>query len=488
MITLPSTPRQAFIAGKFKDARSGETISTLNPANGKQLAAVAACAAADVDEAVLAARSAFEVGSWSRAAPSERKRVLLRFANLLESRADEIAALDCLEGGKPISETRQGDVTQTIACFRWYAELIDKLYDRVAPTAPNILAMIVREPIGVAAAVLPWNFPALMFAWKAAPALASGSSIIIKPAEQTSLSALLMGQLAAEAGIPDGVLSVLPGYGHQAGEALGRHNDVDLVSFTGSTEVGRYFLRYSSDSNLKRIVLECGGKSPQLVLADAPDLDVMIDHVLAAGFWNMGENCSCGSRLIVHRSRHDELVERLRQALAEWKIGDPSEADTKVGPLIEVEHLNKVMGYIQAGTREGAKVVTGGTRVLEATGGYFVAPTILDEVRSTMSVARDEIFGPVLSTIVFDDEEEGVQLANDTNYGLAASLWTQSLDKAVKVSRALKAGTVSVNCFSEGDDTTPFGGFKQSGFGGKDKGIEALEQYTELKTIWMQTR
>ncbi|HET6523099.1 aldehyde dehydrogenase [Sphingopyxis sp.] len=488
MITLPSTPRQAFIAGKFKDALSGQTIATVNPATGQEIASFAACNTADVDEAVAAARAAFEAGTWSREAPAERKRVLLKFADLLEGRLDDIAALDCLEGGKPITETREGDVAQTIACFRWYAELVDKIYDRVAPTPSDILGMIVREPIGVAGAVLPWNFPALMFAWKVAPALASGTSIIVKPAEQTSLSALLMAQLAAEAGIPDGVLSVLPGYGHEAGEAMGRHNGIDLVSFTGSTEVGRYFLRYSAESNLKRIVLECGGKSPQLVLADAPALDVMIDDVLAAAFWNMGENCSCGSRLIVHRSRKDELVDGIKNGLAQWKIGNPQDADTKLGPMIEPGHLEKVMGYIEAGKEEGAQIVTGGTRILEETGGYFVAPTILGDVTNSMSVAREEIFGPVLSTIVFDDEDEGIKIANETDYGLAASVWTESLDKAVKASRAIKAGTVSVNCFSEGDDTTPFGGFKQSGFGGKDKGVEALDQYTELKTIWIKTR
>ncbi|WP_328842742.1 aldehyde dehydrogenase [Streptomyces sp. NBC_00258] len=488
MISLPNTPRQALIGESFVNAASGETLTTLNPATGETLTAVAACGAADVDAAVAAARSVFEAGTWSRLAPAERKRVLLRYADLLEEHADEIIALDCLEAGKPISDTRDGDVPEAISTFRWCAELIDKLYDRVAPTAPDILGLIVREPIGVVAAVLPWNFPALMFAWKVAPALASGSSIVVKPAEQTSLSALLMGQLALEAGVPAGVLNVLPGYGESAGAALGRHPGIDVVSFTGSTEVGRLFLQYAAQSNLKRVVLECGGKSPQLVLADAPELDVMVDDILAAGFWNMGENCSSGSRLIVHRSRHEELVERLVSSLADWKVGDPLDDATRIGPMIDANHFAKVMGFIEAGTKEGAQLRTGGGRALEGSGGYFVAPTIFDGVDNNMTIAREEIFGPVLSTIVFDDEADGIRLANETNYGLAASVWTQNVDSAIRVSRAIRAGTVSVNCFSEGDVTTPFGGYKQSGFGGRDNGVEALDQYTELKTIWIQTR
>jgi 4-(gamma-glutamylamino)butanal dehydrogenase len=487
-IVLPTFRTDAFIDGAFRPAASGERFETLNPATGELLAEVAACDSEDVDRAVRSARAAFDDGRWSRRAPAERKAVLLAFADLLEEHADELALTDSLEAGKPITDCREGDIPETIGTFRWYAEAIDKLYDRVAPTDPGKLALILREPIGVAAAVLPWNFPAIMFAWKVAPALAAGVSIVVKPAELTSLSALRMAELASEAGLPDGVLNIVPGLGETAGAALGLHSDIDVVSFTGSTEVGRLFLRYSAESNLKRVILECGGKSPQIVLADPPDLDIVAADVLAAGFWNMGENCSCGSRLIVHRSVKDELLSRLVEGLSDWPVGDPQDAGTRIGPLIEPAHLDKVLSYIEIGRGEGAAVVAGGRRTREASGGLFVEPTIFDAGRNDMRIAREEIFGPVLTTIAFDTEDEAVALANDTTYGLAASLWTRDIDAALRVSRSVRAGTVSVNCFSEGDITTPFGGYKQSGFGGRDKGIEALDQYTETKTIWIQTR
>jgi len=336
----------------------------------------------------------------------------------------------------------------------------------------------------VVGAVVPWNFPLLMATWKAAPALAAGNSLIIKPARLTSLSAIRMAELAAEAGLPDGVLNVVPGAGSKAGQALGRHMDVDMVTFTGSTETGRQFLHYSVESNLKEVALEMGGKSPQVVLGSAPDLDAVAEQVLFAGLMNMGENCSCGSRLIVERSVHDDLVERLVARLPEWTVGDPQDPETKLGPMIERPHLDKVLGYIETGRAEGARVVAGGGRTLEETGGYFVAPTILDGVANTMTVAREEIFGPVISTIPVDSEEEAIALANQTSYGLAASVYTTDLDTAIRVARSLRAGTVGVNAYSEGDITTPFGGYKESGFGGRDKGLEALEQYTEKKTIW----
>jgi gamma-glutamyl-gamma-aminobutyraldehyde dehydrogenase len=325
-----------------------------------------------------------------------------------------------------------------------------------------------------------------MAAWKAAPALAAGNSMVLKPAELTSLSTIRMAELAVEAGLPEGVLNVVPGLGETAGQALGRHMDVDMVTFTGSTEVGRYFLKYSAESNLKRITLEMGGKSPQVVLADPPDLDRVAEQVLLAGLTNMGENCSCGSRLLVHRSVHDDLVEHLVEGLKGWPIGDPQEPETKLGPMIEKSHLDKVLGYIAAGRDEGARIVSGGERALTETGGYFIAPTIFDDVRNTMKIAREEIFGPVISLIPFDDEAEAIALANATSYGLAASVYTTNLDRAIRVSRAIKAGTVGVNAYSEGDITTPFGGYRESGFGGRDKGLEAFEQYVEKKTIWFQ--
>jgi gamma-glutamyl-gamma-aminobutyraldehyde dehydrogenase len=328
----------------------------------------------------------------------------------------------------------------------------------------------------------------MLAAWKAAPALAAGNSVVIKPAELTSLSALRMAELASEAGLPDGVLNVVPGLGETAGQALGRHPDVDVVTFTGSTEVGRLFLRYSAESNLKRVVLECGGKSPQVVMADAGDLDLVAADVLTAGYANMGENCTCGSRLVVHRSVHDELLSRLVAGTAQWPVGDPQDPQTRIGPMIEQAHLDKVLGYIETGRAEGAAVTTGGQRAMVDSGGYFVEPTIFDDVQNTMTIARDEIFGPVISTIPFDTEDEAIALANDTSYGLAASVWTKDIDQALRVARTIKAGTVSVNCYSEGDISTPFGGYKESGFGGRDKGLEALDQYTEQKTIWIAVR
>jgi 4-(gamma-glutamylamino)butanal dehydrogenase len=486
--TPPTFRTDVFIDGGFRPALSGARFVTENPATGRPLAEVAAGDAADIDLAVRAARRAFDDGRWSSRSPTERKAVLLRLADLLESNLEELATLDSLEAGKPISDCRDVDLPETIKTFRWYAEAIDKIFDAVAPTGDDALGLIVREPVGVVGAVLPWNFPIMMAAWKAAPALAAGNSLIIKPAELTSLSTIRLAELAAEAGLPDGVLNVVPGLGETAGQALGRHMDVDMVSFTGSTEVGRYFLEYAAESNLKGITLECGGKSPQLVMADPPDLDLVAADVLFAGFANMGENCSCGSRLIVHRSVRDALVERLVAQLDGWVVGDPLDPGTRIGPMIERPHLEKVLGYIEAGRAAGARVVAGGGRTLEETGGYFVAPTIFDDVGNDMTIAREEIFGPVLSTIPFDTEDEAVALANATSYGLAASLYTRDIDTAFRVGRAIRAGTVSVNSYSEGDITTPFGGYKESGFGGRDKGLEAFDQYTEKKTIWITLR
>jgi gamma-glutamyl-gamma-aminobutyraldehyde dehydrogenase len=486
--TEPRFRTQAFIDGRFVDAASGETFPTENPATGEVLAHVAAGGGEDIDRAVAAARRSFESGAWSRLAPAARKVALLRYADAIEAASDELATLDSLEAGKPITDTRDVDVPDTVKTLRWYAEAIDKVFDAVAPTGPEALGLIVREPIGVVGAVVPWNFPILMAMWKIAPALAAGNSMVVKPSRLSSLSAIRLAELAAEAGIPDGVLNVVPGPGGAAGAALGRHMDVDKVTFTGSTEVGRLFLQYSSESNLKAVTLELGGKSPAVVLASAPSMDVVVEQVLFGALMNMGENCSQGSRLIVHRSVQEELVERLAAGLSAWPVGDPMDPATRVGPMIEQPHLEKVLGYIERGRAEGARVAAGGRRVLEDTGGYYVAPTIFDGVRNDMTIAREEIFGPVLSTIGFETEEEAIRLANETSYGLAAAVYTHDLDAAFRVSRALRAGTVGVNAYSEGDITTPFGGYKQSGFGGRDKGLEALEQYTEKKTIWVTLR
>jgi 4-(gamma-glutamylamino)butanal dehydrogenase len=479
---------QAFIDGAFRDAASGETFVTENPATGRPLANVASGGPADIDAAVRAARRAFDDGRWSRLPPAERKKILLRVADAMEANLDELATLDALEAGKPITDCREVDLPDAVRTIRWYAEAIDKVFDAVAPTGPDALGLIVREPIGVVGAVVPWNFPLLMAVWKVAPALAAGNSVVVKPSRLTSLSAIRMAELAASAGLPDGVLNVVPGSGSAAGASLGRHMDVDMVTFTGSTEVGRLFLTYAAESNLKEITLECGGKSPQVVLAEPPDLDLVADQVLFAALMNQGENCSCGSRLIVHRSVQEPLLERLVSRLPGWTVGDPMAPETRIGPMIERPHLDKVMGYIDAGRAEGARVLAGGGRVLEETGGYYVAPTIFGDVGNGMRIAREEIFGPVLSTIPFDAEEEGIRLANETAYGLAASVYTRDLDAAFRAARALRAGTVGVNAYSEGDITTPFGGYKESGFGGRDKGLEAFEQYTQKKTIWVTLR
>ena len=477
---------QAFIAGKYVDAASGATFASDNPATGKNIASVASCDDKDVDLAVRAARKSFDDGGWSRAHPANRKKILLNLADLIEKHADELALLDCLEAGKPVADCVNLDLPDTALTFRWHAEAADKQYAQVSPTDPEHLGQIIREPIGVVGAVIPWNFPLLMAAWKLAPALATGNSVVLKPAELTSLSALRLAELAAEAGLPEGVLNVTPGLGETAGRAVGMHPGIDAVAFTGSTEVGRLFLKYSAESNLKRITLECGGKSPQIVMDDYADLDNAAQNVVNAAFWNMGENCSAGSRLLVHREIKDALLEKVIAVCKTWPVGDPLDTAVRLGPMIEKPHLEKVLSYIRAGTAEGAKIILGGKRILENTGGYFVETTIFDNVRNDMKIAREEIFGPVLSTITFSDEAEAIALANKTSYGLAASLYTDNLNRAHRMARAIQAGTVSVNCYSEGDITTPFGGYKESGFVGRDKSIHAHDQYTQLKTIWMQ--
>lgn len=468
----------AFIDGKFRPARSGQTFTSTNPATGEDLAGVAACDAADVDDAVTAARAAFDNGAWSRAHPADRKAVLLKLADLIEANSRRLALIESLDAGKPIMECETVDVPETAAVIRWHAELIDKIYDQVSPASNDHIAMVVREPVGVAGLILPWNFPLMMLAWKIGPALAAGCSVVVKPAEETSLSTLAVAELAGEAGLPPGVFNVVPGTGPDCGEPLGRHPGVDMVSFTGSTETGRRFLRYAADSNLKEVVLEMGGKNPCIVMDDAEDLDAVAENVVEGAFWNMGENCSAASRLIVHRDIKDELLEKVKAAAGRWKAGDPLDPEVRIGALVSAEHFGKVHGYLEAALREN--VIYGGAVVAAG----VIEPTIVESPRDS-ALATEEIFGPIMTVIVVDSLDEAIAVANDTDYGLAASVFTANGKRAVRAARALRAGTVTVNCFGEGDLTTPFGGYKQSGFGGRDNSIHAHDQYTQLKTIWL---
>lgn len=471
-------PRAAFIDGKFKPG-SGAMLATQNPATGETIAEIAACNGEDVDLAVSKAREAFDQGHWSRLHPSERKDVLIRLAKLITRNRRELAVMESLDSGKPIRDCEMIDIPETIQTIKWHAEAVDKIYDQTAPGGDDAIAMIVREPVGVVGAILPWNFPLLMLAWKIGPALAAGNSVIVKPAEQTSLTALKMAELGMEAGLPRGVLQVLLGDGPSVGEPLGRHPDIDMVSFTGSTETGRRFLRYAADSNLKKIVLECGGKNPAVVLEDAEDLDLVAGHIVNAAFWNMGENCSACSRLIVHDAVKKPLLERILARTRDWKVGDPLDPANHLGALIDADHCSKVGKYLKAGKKDASSLIGG------KTDGAFVEPTIFDKVKSGDVLAREEIFGPVLSVITVSSFDQAMEVANDTSYGLTASVFTANAKKAIRAARMIKAGTVTVNCYGEGDISTPFGGYKQSGFGGRDNGIHAHDQYTELKTIWI---
>jgi aldehyde dehydrogenase (NAD+)/gamma-glutamyl-gamma-aminobutyraldehyde dehydrogenase len=477
-------PSEAFIDGAFRPAVSGRVFENRNPATGAILGTVAHCDAADVDLAVAAARRAFDDGAWSRAAPEARKEVLLKLAALVRAHKDELATLESLDSGKTITDCLNEIGHEVANFFQWYGELIDKSFGKVAPTGENALALIVKEPIGVVGLVLPWNFPLLMAAWKLAPALAAGCSAIVKPAEQTPLSVLRLAELATEAGVPPGVLNVLPGYGETAGQAIGRHPDIDLVSFTGSTEVGGYFLRYASESNLKPIGLEMGGKSPLIVLDDATIDDDLIANAVSAACWNGGQNCSANMRQIVHRAVKDEFLSRVVDKVRSLKVGDPLDPATEMGSMISREHQERVLGYIAKGLAEGARLSEGSAAAPDRPG-YWVAPAVFDAVTPAMAIAREEIFGPVLGVITVDGIEEALAVARDTDYGLHASVFTRDIDRALHFARRLPCGTVSVNKFTEGDIKTPFGGYKRSGSLARDNGAEAMDQYLQTKTIWI---
>ena len=474
---------RAYINGKYIDAIDGAKFEDINPATGETLCSVAKCNHKDVDLAVKVSRKAFESGIWSRSAPEHRKEVLHKFAELLRKHGNENSVLECVDTGKLITDCINEVANDAPMHFQWYGELIDKVFGKVGATDPSITSLVIKEPIGVVAGVVPWNFPLMMAVWKAAPALAAGCSIIIKPAEDTPLTALRVAKLASEAGVPDGVFNVVPGYG-DVGEALGRHNDVDAVSFTGSTEVGGLFMKYSGESNLKTIGLEMGGKSPFLVLEDAKINDTLIDNAINSAFWNGGQNCSANMRQIIHSKVKDEFLDKVSKRIKNIKVGDPLSADSNMGSMISKGHLAKVDGYIQKGIDEGAKILFGGVSETNQKG-FFAKPTLFDNVKENMTIAQEEIFGPVLGIITVNNENEALNIAKNSKYGLHASVFTQDINKAFHLAKSLPCGTVSVNTFSEGDIKVPFGGYKQSGSLSRDQGTEALNQYLQTKTIWI---
>lgn len=476
-------PRQAFIDGRFVDAKNGATFAAFSPVDGRKLADVVACQAEDVDLAVAAARRAFESGVWARMHPRERKKCLLRLSKLIEQHGEELALLETLDMGKPIGDALLYDIPETVKCYAWYAEACDKQYDEIAPTGEDALATITREAIGVVAAVVPWNYPLMMAAWKLAPALAVGNSVILKPAEQSSLSALKLASLVTEAGIPAGVFNVVPGLGAVTGKALGLHMDVDCIAFTGSTMTGKRFMEYSSQSNLKRVWLECGGKSPHIVFEDCPDMDKAALAAATGIFSNQGEVCIAGSRLYVQDSIYDSFMARVEHFAKGMLPGDPLDPTAAMGAIVDEQQMRKVLSYIDAGVQEGAHLRTGGKQVRVTSGGYYIEPTIFDCAQQDMTIVREEIFGPILAAQKFSTEEEAIRLANDSPYGLGSGLWTANLGRAHRVSRRLRAGLVWINCYADGDITVPFGGVKQSGFG-RDKSLHALDKYSDLKTTW----
>ncbi|MCG2586317.1 aldehyde dehydrogenase [Massilia sp. TS11] len=476
---------RALINGERVWAAADARFDNLSPVDGRLLGQVARCDGRDVERAVALARAAFEDGRWAGQAPAARKRVLLRLAELMLAHADELALLETLDMGKPIQYSLSVDVALAANCIRWYGEAIDKLYGEVAPAPADSLALVVREPVGVVAAITPWNYPLLMAAWKIGPALAAGNSVILKPSEKAPLSALRLGELAHAAGLPPGVFHVLPGFGPEAGAALALHMDVDSIGFTGSTRVGKQIQQMAGQSNLKRAWTELGGKSANIVCADCPDLDAAVQAAVGSIFFNQGESCNAPSRLFVERAIYAAFMEKALALVPRYAPADPLEESTVMGALVDGQQQQTVLGYIESGQNEGARLLTGGTAARTDSGGCYVAPTIFDQVRPEMRIAREEIFGPVLSVLCFDDVHEAVRQANATSYGLHAAVWTRELGKAVQLARALRAGTVHINQYDSDDITVPFGGYKQSG-NGRDKSLHAFDKYTELKTIWMQ--
>lgn len=476
---------RAFINGERVAAQDGQTFDNRSPVDGRSLGEVARCGVLDIDAAVTAGRQAFEDRRWSGQSPSHRKRVMVRFAQVLLDHADELALTETLDMGKPLKYARSVDVNSAANCIRWYGEAVDKVYDEIAPTPRTALALITREPVGVVGVIVPWNYPLIMAAWKIAPALAAGNSVVLKPSEKSPLTALRLAELALLAGVPPGVFNVVPGFGPEAGSPLALHMDVDCIAFTGSTRVGKQIHVMAGQSNLKRAWTELGGKSPNIVFADCPDLDRAVQAAVGSIFFNQGESCNAPSRLFVEASIKDAFLERALALVPNYQPANPLESSTVMGAIVDQAQLDNVMRYIGLGQTEGARLLAGGQRVEPVAGGCYVQPTVFDGVTPSMTIAREEIFGPVLSVLSFTDTAEVVRQANASEYGLQAGVWTRDLNKAHGVARALRAGTVHVNQYDEDDITVPFGGFKQSGVG-RDKSLHAFDKYTETKTTWIR--
>lgn len=480
--TLP--PQKLFIDGKWRDAASGKTFDTVNPATAEIITQIAAAEPGDVDAAVVAARQAFDdsQGEWRKMSAADRGKLLWKMAELIEKHIDELARLETIDNGKPIFESRYVDMPMIVEVFQYYAGWASKIHGETLPSKGNYFNYTLREPLGVVAAITPWNFPLLLASWKIAPALAAGNTVVHKPASLTTLSALKLAAIAEEAGVPAGVLNVITGRGALVGDALVEHPGVDKIAFTGSTEVGREVMRKAAGT-VKKVSLELGGKSPNVVFADA-DLDAAARGAYLGIFYGKGEVCAAGSRLFVEESIHDALMEKLLERTKKLQPGDPLHPKTRLGALVSEGQLNTVLQYIERGKKEGAQLVAGGRRTQVNGKGCFVQPTIFDQVQNSMTIAREEIFGPVLATLTFKGMEEGLALANETIYGLAAAVWTRDIKKAHRAARALKAGTVWINTYNVYDPTMPFGGYKQSGFG-RELGMQALDLYTQTKSVWV---